>query len=105
MTIDKYQKAKEIAEELIKRLWPKDTDQLFTLPSEEVLREDLKKIVKGLVDKGMYGYPHPFSAGYKVICDGTNNTQENIDQGIINVTIISPPPTNRIEIEIEKVDH
>lgn len=104
MSIDKEQKAREIEKWIINSLWPKDTDQLFTPPSEEVLREFFK-VIKGLIDEGVCGYPHPFSVGYRVICDETNNTQEDIDQGIVNVTIIPPPAANRIEIEIDKVTH
>ena len=41
------------------------------------------------------------SGNYKIICDETNNTPEDIENGVINITIIPFISVERITVDFE----
>lgn len=57
----------------------------------EEQREQLKEIRQSFL-----------SDNYKIICDETNNTSQDIENGVVNVTIIPYRSLDHIKFEIKK---
>lgn len=72
-----------------------------SLFDSEKIKEESQKKMK-IIQQTNYG----LSEKYKVICDETNNSQEDIENGVVNVSIIMPPVVqsfDRIFISDEKL--
>lgn len=54
-----------------------------------------RKAIDSYLESLGYGKPLP----YTVICDERNNSPEDIENGVINVTIIPPPTLDKIPVE------
>lgn len=54
----------------------------------EEQREQLKEIRQSFL-----------SGNYKIICDETNNTPQDIENGVINLTIIPYPSVDHIKVD------
>jgi hypothetical protein len=37
-----------------------------------------------------------------IICDETNNTEENLKEGVVNVHVVNHPPLERITVDIKR---
>jgi hypothetical protein len=73
-------KVKEIFEKIKKEIERSCEKKLF---DEESRKEEVMKLRQKVVEEN-YGLPE----SYKVICDETNNTPEDIENGVVNVTIL-----------------
>jgi hypothetical protein len=74
------EKQKEIFDKIKKEL---DASVQHNLFDKEKIKEQAIETRKQVIEKN-----YEFHSSYKVICDETNNTPEDIENGVVNVTII-----------------
>ena len=74
------EKQKEIFDKIKKEI---DASFQLNLFDKEKIKEQVIEIKKQVIEKN-YG----LDRSYKVICDETNNTPEDVENGVVNVDII-----------------
>jgi hypothetical protein len=78
----------------------KDATEVSLFDEEQIEREVMRLTEKL---RGVNLNKHPdLGVGYRVICDETNNTPQDIENGVVNATIILPP--SLVKIDMTPVD-
>ena len=72
-----------------------------SLFDEKQIEREVVRLTEKLREDILNKHPN-VGVGYRVICDDTNNTPRDIENGVVNATVILPP--SLIEIDVTPVD-
>jgi bifunctional ADP-heptose synthase (sugar kinase/adenylyltransferase) len=91
-----YKQTKQSSEDILEQVHEHFN---HTLNSKKlVFSEDNKKVLNDIKNVLTSRY----SENYEIICDETNNTKDNFDEGLINVTVIPPATIDKITLSFDK---
>jgi hypothetical protein len=78
----------------------KDATEVSLFDEEQIKKVALRTLKE--IREGDLNQYFKVGTNSKVICDETNNTPQDIENGVVNVTVILPP--SLIEIDVTPVD-
>jgi hypothetical protein len=89
----------QILKEIREALETSHSESLF---DEDRMREQ-REVGGRMLFQDLKGWASSSPSNFRsIVCDETNNTEENLKEGVVNIHVFNHPPLERITVDIKR---